>query len=258
MNEEEVKRFFQLSFIASTNQSYECRLKELMFLASLCMCGEPSCPYMCLRVWVLAYGNVHMPVCTSGWRPEFGVSCLPTTFFYIADRGMVFYVDSGDVKVTTHTHAASFYILSHLPSREQIHYYNGRMQDEIGVCILLKWLKTLRVFTVLTLDESLIIKFLLPQHCQDEVNAFILIPLPWHELALFHSYLSSLWSSHHKAMSGRTVCCPHYPYCTFLLSLSDGVFYWKSLNFTPFFTLISTHTAANYFLSWVDTLISHS
>lgn len=133
-----------------------------------------------------------MPVCTSGWRPEFGVSCLPTTFFYIADRGMVFYVDSGDVKVTTHTHAASFYILSHLPSREQIHYYNGRMQDEIGVCILLKWLKTLRVFTVLTLDESLIIKFLLPQHCQDEVNAFILIPLPWHELALFHSYLSSL------------------------------------------------------------------
>lgn len=193
-------------------------------------------------IWEHAYASVHI-----GWRPEFGVWCLPTTFFYVAGTGMVFYVDSGDVKVTIHTHAASFYILSHLPSRELIHYYNGRMQDEIGVCILPKWLKTLRVFTVLTLEESLIIKFLLPQHCQDEVNAFIIVPPPWHQLTLFHSYPSSLLSSHHKAMPGHTVCCPHHPCCTFLLSLSDGVFYWKSLNFILFFTLISTHTAANYF-----------
>lgn len=134
-------------------------------------------------IWEHAYASVHI-----GWRPEFGAWCLPTTFFYVAGRGMVFYVDSGDVKVTIHTHAASFYILSHLPSRELIHYYNGRMQDEIGVCILPKWLKTLRVFTVLTLEESLIIKFLLPQHCQDEVNAFIIVPPPWHQLTLFHSY----------------------------------------------------------------------
>lgn len=234
------RSFFQLSFIASTNQSYECRLRGLMFLAFLCTCGEPSCIFLFTCVSACICGDMHMPVCTSGWICEFDVWSFPTTFFYVADRGMVFYVDSGDVKVTTHTCAASFYIRSHLPSWKAIfHYHNGHIQDEIGVCILLKWLKTLRFFTVLALDESFIIKLLLTQNCQDDVNAFIIIPLTFHELALFPSYLSSLLLSHHKAMSGHTICCPHYPYCSFLLRLSDGVFYWKSVNFTLFVTLIS-------------------
>lgn len=165
----------------------------------------------------------------------------------------------GDVKVTTLTCAASFYIRSHLPSWEPIfHYHNGHIQDEIGVCILLTWLKTLRFFTVLALDESFIIKLLLTQNCQDEVNAFIIVPRPFHELALFPSYLSSLLLSHHKAMSGHTICCPHYPYCSFLPRLSDGVFYWKSLNFTLFVSLISMLLLIIFFLSWVDSLISYS